>query len=154
MRAVLLAFLLLATGIGHAKETDLSTGQTLYLPIYSHLLHGNVSAGRKPVIYPLSALISLRNTDPRLPIRILSANYYDSRGKLVRSYFSLPQTLPPLGSLELFVERNDLMGGSGANFLITWQAEKPVNPVIAEALHADITGNRTLSFLTTARPIK
>jgi hypothetical protein len=154
MRALLLALLLLAAAPARADEPVLSTGQTLYLPIYSHLLYGNKAVAGKPGIYPLSALVSLRNTDPRQAIRLVSARYYDTGGKLLREFLAAPRVLAPLGTLELFVERNDLTGGSGANFIITWQSDKPANAPMVEAVHADITGNRTLSFITSARPIK
>jgi hypothetical protein len=52
------------------------------------------------------------------------------------------------------VPRSDSSGGSGANFIIDWTAEKPINPPIVEALHADIREARTLLFVTTARPIQ
>lgn len=154
MRTLILCILLAASGFGLAQEPALSNGQRLYLPIYSHLLYGNANLGGKPGRYPLSALVSLRNTDPREPIRIVSARYYDTAGKSLREYFVKPAVLPPLGTLELFLERNDLSGGSGANFIIAWQADRPANPPIVEAVHADITGNRTLSFITSARVIK
>jgi hypothetical protein len=147
-------FALAVAGMARAEGDALSTGQTLYLPIYSHLLYGNVAARGKPSQYPLSALVSLRNTDPRQPVRLLSARYYDTGGKLLREFLPTPRVLAPLGTLELFVERDDLTGGSGANFLVVWQAEKPANPLLVEALHADISGNRTLSFITTARPVR
>lgn len=152
---LLLALLSLASVTpARADAPALSAGQTLYLPIYSHLLYGNVAVRGKPSQYPLSALVSLRNTDPRQPIRIVSARYYDTGGRLLREYFAAPRVLPALGTLELFVERDDLRGGSGANFLIVWQSEQPANPPIVEAVHADISGNRTLSFITSARPIR
>ena len=154
MRALVLALLLLAAVPGRADEPALSSGQTLYLPIYSHVLYGNKVAAGKPGMYPLSALISLRNTDMGQPIRLLSARYFNTDGKLLREYLPAPRVLPPLGTLELFLERNDMAGGSGANFIIVWQSDKPVNRPIAEAVHADVTGNRTLAFITSARPIK
>jgi hypothetical protein len=154
MRALTLILCLALAGTAGAQEPSLSTGQSLYLPIYSHLLYGNVNVAGKPSQYPLSALVSLRNTDPRQPIRILSARYYDTAGKPVREYLPKQVVLPPLGTTELFVERNDMRGGSGANFIVSWQADRPANPPIVEALHADISGNRTLSFIASARPIK
>lgn len=159
MRQFVLALFLAAAGVTQvssalAEAPALATGETLYLPIYSHVLYGNVAVRGKPSQYPLSTLVSLRNTDPRLPITIQSARYYDTHGKPLRDYISSPRTLPPLGTVELFVERDDLAGGSGANFLIVWRADKPANPPIVEAVHVDISGNRTLSFITTARPIR
>ena len=40
-----------------------SKGQTLYLPIYSHMLYGNLGKSGKASYVRLSALISIRNTD-------------------------------------------------------------------------------------------
>lgn len=154
MRVLFLMLLLGLSNGAPAQEFALTTGQSLYLPIYSHVLYGNANVVGKPSQYPLSAMVSLRNTDPRLPIRFLSARYYDTAGKVLREYLPRPVVLPPFGTLELFVERNDMSGGSGANFVMVWQAEKPANPPVVEAVHADITGNRTLSFITSARPIK
>lgn len=154
MRAIILAVLLAVAGLACADDPALTSGQTLYLPIYSHLLYGNKAIAGKSSAYPLAVLVSLRNTDPTQPLRLLSARYYDTAGKPLREYLARPVILPPLGTMELFVERNDMSGGSGANFIISWRSDKPINAPIVEALHADISGNRTLSFLTTARPIR
>jgi hypothetical protein len=52
------------------------------------------------------------------------------------------------------VPRTDVSGGSGASLLIVWTADVPVNPLLVEALHADIREARTLVFVTTALPIR
>lgn len=155
--AFLLPLLLLASLFGTAtaqEEPARSTGQTLYLPIYSHLYHGDLDKAGKPRETLVSTHVSLRNTDPRQAVKITSARYYDTQGQLVREFLTAPQTVPPLGTHELYVPRTDVTGGSGANFLITWTADVPVNPLLVEALHADIREARTLVFMTTARPIR
>jgi hypothetical protein len=59
-----------------------------------------------------------------------------------------------MGTLELFVERKESAGGSGANFIIQWEAATPTNPPVVEAVHADVRGGApALSFVTTARVI-
>jgi len=131
-----------------------SAGQTLYLPIYSDLWHGDLGNRNVPDKTALSALVSIRNTDPAQPIRILSARYHDTQGKLLRDFVPKVRTVPPLGTLELFIERSESEGGSGANFIIRWQAERPVNPPVVEAVHADLRNPRTVSFITVARPIR
>ena len=132
-----------------------SRGQTIYLPVYSHLWHGNLDAKNKvPETAPLSALISIRNTDPTQPIRIVSARYYDTKGSMLREFVPAARAIPPLGTLELFVERREAEGGSGANFLIRWQADTPVSPPITEAVHADLHSVRTVSFVTSGRAIR
>lgn len=143
-----------ALGVQADGNPALSSGQTLYLPIYSHLYHGNPDSAGKSQQTLVSAHISIRNTDPRLPIRLTSARYYDTQGKLLREFVPAPAAIPALGTLELFVPRTDTSGGSGANFVIVWNSSAPANPPLVEALHADIREARTLVFTTTARPIR
>lgn len=132
-----------------------STGQSLYLPIYSHLYHGDVNPRTgKPSETLVSTHVSIRNIDPALSVTIVSARYYNTDGKLLREFLAKPQAIPPLGTFELYVPRSDSSGGSGANFIIDWTAERPANPPLVEALHADIREARTLLFVTTARPIQ
>ena len=132
-----------------------SAGQSLYLPIYSHLYHGDVNPRTgKPSETLVSTHVSIRNTDPALAVTIISARYYNTDGKLLREFLTKPQAIPPLGTFELYVPRSDSSGGSGANFMIDWTAERPTNPPLVEALHADIREARTLLFVTTARPIQ
>ncbi|MBI5793088.1 MAG: DUF3124 domain-containing protein [Rhodocyclales bacterium] len=137
------------------EAPPLSAGQSLYLPIYSHLYHGDVHPRTgKPSETLVSTHISIRNTDPAAGMKVVSARYYNTDGKLLREFLQKPQAVPPLGTYELYVPRSDSSGGSGANFIIEWTAEKPINPPIVEALHADIREARTLLFVTTARPIQ
>ena len=138
-----------------AAAPILASGQLLYLPIYSHIYHGDTDKSGKPLQTLLSAHVSVRNSDPRVAIKVLYARYYDTDGKLLRDYVgTAPVSVPPLGTYEIFVPRGDTAGGSGANFLISWQAETPANPPLVEALHSDIAPARTITFLTTARPIQ
>lgn len=148
--------LMVAAGLAGAQEAPpLSTGQRLYLPIYSHLYHGDVHPRTgKPSETLVSTHISIRNTDPASALKVVSARYYNTDGKLLREFLPKAQEVPPLGTYELYVPRSDSSGGSGANFLIDWSADKPINPPLVEALHADIREARTLLFVTTARPIQ
>jgi hypothetical protein len=139
-----------------AADADLalSKGQTIYLPIYSHVYHG--SYDRKGVADKLllSAMISVRNRDPKRAIRITSARYFDTSGKLVREFVAQPKTLPPYGTLELFIERHDDSGGSGANFAVVWDAEAAANPPAVEAVHGALEGGRSVMFTTAGSPIR
>ncbi len=155
-RPLLAIFLLGASLLAAAQENlPLSAGQSLYLAIYSHLYHGDVHPKTgKPSETLVSTHVSIRNTDPGAAMKVTGARYYNTDGKLLREFLSKPQTVAPLGTYELYVPRSDSSGGSGANFIIDWTAEKPINPPIVEALHADIREARTLLFITTARPIQ
>ncbi len=127
--------------------------QTLYLPIYSHMLYGNLGRSGKASSVLLSALVSIRNTDIRRPLRIISARYFDTNGKALSERVPAPLVLPPLGTLELFVELNDASGGSGANFIIKWDAEQPISPPLVEALHANMDSGKAIIFMTQSVPI-
>lgn len=156
LRTLLPALLLGLAAIATAQEIlPLSSGQSLYLAIYSHLYHGDVHPKTgKPSETLVSTHVSIRNTDPASPLKVTGARYYNTEGKLLREFLAKPQTIPPLGTYELYVPRSDSSGGSGANFIIDWSADKPINPPIVEALHADIREARTLLFVTTARPMQ
>ncbi len=130
---------------------DLFGGQSLYLPIYSHLYHGDVNPKTgKPTETLVSKQVSIRNTDPRAALLVTSARYYNTEGQLLRDFLPKPQSVPPLGTYELYISRSD---SSGGNFIIEWSAERPINPPLVEALHSDIRDSRVLFFVTTARPI-
>lgn len=131
-----------------------SKGQLIYLPVYSHVYHGSLDRKGNPDKVLLSALVSVRNTDPKRPIRVTSARYFNTEGKLLREFVPTPRSVPPFGTLELFVERHDESGGSGANFAIAWEAEAPVNPPVVEAVHATLEGARSLLFATSGTPIR
>ncbi|HEX5337212.1 MAG TPA: DUF3124 domain-containing protein [Gallionella sp.] len=161
MKKRLLALLMLAVGgISGVQAADdfaggLSSGQTLYLPVYSHIWHGDrVVDNKYPLKHLVSALISIRNTSLKTPIRVVSARYYSTDGKLLKEYLPKPAAVGAMGTLELFVEREESEGGSGANFVIQWDAAAATNPPVVEAVHANIKGPQSLAFVTTARVIQ
>jgi hypothetical protein len=140
--------------VAFAQEArPLVKSQSLYLPIYSHMLYGNLGKKNTASHVLLSALVSIRNTDPKRPLRVLSAKYFDTHGKLLGERATAPVVLPPLGTLELFVELNDASGGSGANFVIKWEADQPINPPLVESLHANMDGGKAVIFMTQAVPL-
>ena len=71
-----------------AEEVALSAGQTVYVPIYSHIYSG--VKGRP---FDLAATLSIRNTNTKNPITLVSVKYYDSDGKLVEDYLNKPKQL-------------------------------------------------------------
>jgi hypothetical protein len=153
IRLLMLLLAFCASSSAVAAE-ELSSGQALYLPIYSHIWHGDRIANKQPVKSLVSALVSIRNTSLKTPIRVVSARYYSTEGKLLKEYLPKPVEVGAMGTLELFVERKESAGGSGANFIIQWDASAQTNPPVVEAVHADIKGGGpAVSFVTTARPI-
>lgn len=123
-----------------------STGQRVYVPVYSSILHGNEDRSGKPGEWLLSVMLSLRNTDPDHSIRITSVRYFDGAGGLLRDFLTEPRVLVPLGATNTFVENRDRSGGSGASFIVTWESGVPVSPPMIEALHTDLFGTRSVVF--------
>lgn len=140
----------LSFGQGPAARTN---GQVLYLPIYSHIWHGDVDGKGQPTKTLVSVSVSIRNTDPSKPIRITSAQYFDTDGRKLREYVPAPKTIAPMGTFEIFIPRSDDTGGSGANFAIAWKSDATVNAPIVEALHANLPAGRSIAFTTSARQI-
>ena len=134
--------------------TGRTNGQVLYLPVYSHVWHGDVDSDGQPTKTLVSVSVSIRNTDPTKSIRITSAQYFDTDGKKLREYIPAPKTIAPMGTVELFIPRSDDTGGSGANFVIAWKSDVNVNAPIVEAFHAQLSSSgRSISFTTSARQI-
>ncbi|MEO5376106.1 MAG: DUF3124 domain-containing protein [Alphaproteobacteria bacterium] len=151
--ALIFGLILMTTPGDAAEEAAMTQGQTVYVPIYSHVLHGNHGRSGNPDSALFSAMLSIRNTDADDPITVLLARYYDTSGKHLRDYYETPMTLPPMASTELFIEHRDAAGGTGANFLVTWDAKKPVNPPIIEAVHANLFGSTGAIFIVRGQPV-
>ena len=150
-----LAATLVTTATARAEdgvETP-SRGQTVYVPIYSEIWHGNVGKSGKASNDYLSVLVSIRNTDPDNPIRVVAAPYYNTAGELIGNYVPTPRLVKPFGTLELFVEHKESAGGSGANFAVRWEAAAPVSPPIVEALHSRLEAGRSVAFVSRGKPV-
>lgn len=155
MKLILTSLLLALCGSFAMAETALgrSVGQTLYLPIYSHIWHGDMTNDGQRARTLVSVSVSIRNTDPVRAIRVLSAQYYDTDGKKLKEYVTSPKIVGPMGTYELFVPRSDDSGGSGANFLIVWKSDAPASWPIVEGLHANLPAGRAIAFTSSARAL-
>jgi hypothetical protein len=131
-----------------ASEALQSKGQTVYIPVYSHIYSGN----REKPFY-LAATLSIRNTDPARSIFISLADYYDSDGKLIQQYLKKPIELKPMASTRFVVKESDRAGGSGANFIVKWNAPQMVNRPIMEAVMISTQMSQGISFVTRGQVI-
>jgi len=149
MIAILTLSLFLMTGLTHsARAAELSNGQTVYVPIYSHVYSGD---RERP--YLLTATLSLRNIDPDQAITILAVDYHDSEGKLLKKYLDEPLKLSPLASERVVVAESDRKGGSGAKFIVQWKADRKVNVPVIEGVMIGTAMQQGISFVTQAREI-
>ena len=128
---------------------DTLTEGTTYLSVYStiysqteHRTHG------------LTATISLRNTDPADTVFMAKAEYFDTHGKLIRTYFEQPIFIAPMETVEIVIDEVDQEGGSGGNFLFHWKTRETSNEPLFEGVMISTSGQQGLSFTTQGKRIK
>lgn len=126
-----------------------ATGQTIYVPIYSHIYYEN-----REKSFDLAATLSIRNTDLTSPMIVTAARYYDTNGKLLRQYVEKPIQLDALASTDFVVDRNDTSGGSGANFIVEWVAKTEISEPVVEAVMIGSALQQGISWISPGRVIK
>jgi hypothetical protein len=132
-----------------AADIHLSQGQTIYVPSYSY-----VRIGEKGHQFQLAANLCIRNTDATHAITVVSVNYHDSHGNLLKSYLDKPVDLKPLAAIDFFVRSSDVSGGLAPSFLIKWKSASPANEPIAEAAMIGDKSGQGISFVSTGKVIK
>lgn len=136
-------FAMLADG-----KNGLSSGQSIYVPAYSHIYSGNKE---KPFL--LTVTLSIRNIDPKHRIRITGVDYYESQGRLIKKYIDKPINLNPLGSLRYVIPEMDESGGSGANFIVKWESNSLANEPIVESIMISTRSGQGISFVSRGQEI-
>jgi len=131
-----------------AAGEELFKGQLVYVPVYSHVYYGD----REQRLL-LTAILSIRNTDPQHAITIVKVDYYDSDGKIIKNYLPKSITLQPMASTRFIVKESDTRGGSGAHFLVEWEAETPVNEPIMEGVMIGAAGQQGISFTSRGKAV-
>jgi hypothetical protein len=130
------------------QKIELSKGQLIYVPVYSHIYSGD-----KEQPFLLAVTLSIRNIDPNSHIQITSVDYYETQGVLLKKYTVKPIILKPLESLRYVIPERDKSGGSGANFIVKWQSDKFVNPPIVETIMIGTQNQQGVSFTSRGREI-
>lgn len=119
-----------------------------YVPIYSHIYYD----GGRP--YLLEATLSIRNTDMENPLYLSAIRYYDTSGNLSKEFVDKLIRLGPLQTIEFLVERRDVTGGSGANFIVEWGGtEAGIEPPFVEAVMVGRSGTNAISFVSPGRDL-
>ena len=145
---LMLFFLVLTTGsinpslVGAESESPLKSGQNIYIPAYSDVF----MQGEKRRLQ-LTVTLSIRNIDPNHEIEINKVEYYSTPGTLLKSYMEKPISLKPLDAVSYVVPQSDTSGGGGANFIVSWKSDKPINPPIVESIMTGIWGSQAIGFV-------
>ncbi len=124
-------------------EQDSLIKGSSYLSIYSSIYDGT-----ERTLHHLTATASMRNVSNTDSIYILKAEYYNTQGELIRTYFNKPIFLKPLETIEIVIDQDDEYGGTGANFVFDWAVESHNHEPIFEAVMISTTGQQGISFTT------
>jgi len=136
--------------LGQALSAEgLSSGATVYVPVYSH-----IPVGIKGISFDLAISLSIRNTDPHESITVNSVAYHNSNGKVVKRFLDKPMQIGPLASKDFFVSEADTSGGFGASFIVKWKAASGVNEPIIEGVMAGTKSGQGISFTSRGQVIK
>ncbi|MEX1300187.1 MAG: DUF3124 domain-containing protein [Desulfotignum sp.] len=147
---ILLISLTAATAAaGDGKTIPLSRGQVVYAPVYSHIYIGD-----RERQFLLAVTLSIRNTDPDDEIVITKVTYFNSKGKVLEEYLKEPVTLEGMSATRYVVHESDKAGGSGASFVVKWEALKPVNPPIIETVMIGAKTQQGISFTSRGQVIE
>lgn len=133
---------------GVLQSDSIHKGKT-YLSIYSHIYSFSQEKSQN-----LTAMVSLRNVSDTGIIYISKADYYNTKGELIRHYFEKPIYLKPLETVEIIIDETDNHGGSGAKFIFEWSAAFNTPEPLFEAVMTSLRGSQGLSFTTIGRRIQ
>lgn len=131
-----------------AAEVDRPHRGAVYVPSYAYIRAAGARAQMN-----LATTLSVHNTSPDTPLVLERVDYHNTQGELIQSYLAEPVALKPFGTLEVFVSREDVRGGSGANFVVNWSSEKPVPAPVIESVMFGQSGSTGYSFLSNGRSI-
>ena len=130
------------------KKDSLEYGKS-YLSIYSQIYSSS-----EHKTHNLTSMVSLRNTSDIDTIYILKANYFDTHGKHVRTYFDTSIYLGPLETAEIIIDEIDISGGTGSNFIFEWKVPIGGSEPLFEGVMNSTMGQQGLSFTTQGKRIQ
>jgi len=122
---------------------------TTYLSVYSQIY--SMTEHRT---HNLTVTVSMRNTNRSDTLFINKAEYYDTKGKLIRTYFSRNIFLAPMETVEIVIDQTDQEGGTGANFLFDWMMDPTSNEPLFEGVMISTSGQQGISFTTQGKRIR
>lgn len=120
-----------------------------YLSVYAEIY--SFSQRQK---YKLTGLISMRNVSQTDTIYFLRADYFDTHGTKIRTYFDYPIYVLPMETLEIVIAHEDVEGGTGSNFLFEWETPANCPEPLFEAVMNSIQGTQGMAFTTQAKRIE
>ena len=130
-------------------EEEQNYHDIIYVPIYSDIY---VDQQNQKVL--LAATLSIRNTSYSDSLFISKIDYFNTDGGLVRSYVENLISLPPMGTVNYVIEKEDDTGGPGANFIVEINSRNSDIKPLIQAVMIGQSGNKGFSFATDGYSVK
>ncbi|WP_318310688.1 DUF3124 domain-containing protein [Flagellimonas crocea] len=136
------------------RKTSISKADSLlngvsYLSVYSEIY-----SETEHRTHNLTSTISMRNTNLRDTIFIRKAEYFDTHGNPIRTYFDFPIHIKPMETVEIVIDEKDRSGGTGANFLFHWSIKPTSHEPYFEGVMISTSGQQGLSFTTEGKRVE
>ena len=129
--------------------TDSLVQGTSYLSVYSEIY-----SETEHRTHNLTSTISMRNTNSQDTIYLNKAEYFDTHGNSIRTYFDFPIYIKPMETVEIVIDEKDRSGGTGANFLFQWSIKPTSHEPYFEGVMISTSGQQGLSFTTQGRRVE
>ena len=124
-------------------------GELLYAPIYSSVFYDD---GARTL--EMASTLYVHNIDPDHPITLVRADYYNTDGKIIKKYVTKPIVMDPLKTLYFVIEKSNVAGGTGANFIVEWRSDQEGPSPLVESLTINGKSNLGIGFTSAARVIR
>lgn len=122
---------------------------TSYLAVYSQIYSQTEHS-----THDLTATVSMRNVNRSDTIYIAKAEYFNTEGNLIRTYFDQTIYIAPMETVEIIIDERDKSGGTGANFLFQWKVKPHTHLPLFEGVMISTSGQQGLSFTTQGKLLK
>ena len=127
-------------------------GQIVYLSVYPQF-----DRGKKMAPKFLSTTLTIRNTDLRYPIMVVSIKYHNAKGEMIKKILDAPVNLNSLASYSKRFEEMELRAGSGGMagcFIIEWRSAEKVNEPLIEGIMVGTGTGRVETLVFHGRVLK
>lgn len=131
------------TALTRLTRPKSTTGELVYVPIYSST-PPQVGKSR----FPLTAILSVHNVALDQRLALTAVTYFDTSGRRLKEMVEANTDLGPLETKQFVIPARDQSGGTGANFVVRWEAEAEAARPVIEALMISTTSAQGVSFTT------
>ena len=126
----------------------LSSGQTVYLPLYSHIYFGD-----RIREFNLTSTAYIRNINPRDTITLTRVDYFSQKGNPLKRLIDGPLIIGPFAVKSFTIKESATTGGSGASIIVKWKSDHKVNAPLIESVMIGAASTQGISFVCQGRVI-